>query len=142
MAASQPSTGSAPRLNPFLFPSDTDFRFVLLIVSVLGSSMFTFNQLYIRVLGEDTRQAMLRCSDAYPLDASLALFDAQVQCLEPLDRRQAAWHLSGAASVLLVATLIYAVTPALKIRRGRLKRLSARDAPEVVAYLNGWEPFR
>ena len=31
------------RLNPFAFPSDTDLRFVLLIVTVLGASLFIYN---------------------------------------------------------------------------------------------------
>ncbi len=34
------------RLNPFLFSPDTNFRFVLLIISILGASLFAYNNIY------------------------------------------------------------------------------------------------
>lgn len=141
MAVDPQPTGRPPRLNPFLFPSDTDFRFVLLIVSVLGSSLFTFNLLYFNVVGEDHKQAILDCVAANPLDETLdtdgkvARANAIAQCLDPFERRQAVVLGAGVVLVAVAATAIYQLTPALKIRREQLRRLSARDAPEVVAFL-------
>jgi hypothetical protein len=37
------------RLNPFVFPAETDFRFWLLVLAVLGTSLFTFEHLYFSV---------------------------------------------------------------------------------------------
>jgi len=39
----------APRLNPFVLPSDTDFRFVLLIFAILSASIFIYSSLYFFV---------------------------------------------------------------------------------------------
>ena len=41
-----------PRLNPFAFPADTDFRFVLLIALVLGSSLYIYYQLSSSIFGQ------------------------------------------------------------------------------------------
>ena len=136
--SSPPSATPQPRLNPFLFPSDTDFRFILLIVSVLGSSLYTFNLAYFGVFGEAHRQAILNCYAAHPLEGDLITQSiAATQCLKPFEQRQAAWLLSGVSLLAFAAIVIYWITPALKIRRERLRRLSARDAPEVVVYLAG-----
>ncbi len=43
MAEDAPRSLRGQRLNPFVLPSDTDLRFVLLIISVLGASLFTYN---------------------------------------------------------------------------------------------------
>src|SRR5687768_15671692 len=49
MAASPPAASphAAPslRFDPFAFPPDTTFRFVLLIVAVIGASLFIFSAL-------------------------------------------------------------------------------------------------
>ena len=43
---------SAARLNPFVFPSDTTFRFALLVVAVLGANLYVWNWLW-HALGSD-----------------------------------------------------------------------------------------
>jgi hypothetical protein len=40
----------APRLNPFEFPGNTEFRFILLIVAVIGASLFIYGDLYNSVI--------------------------------------------------------------------------------------------
>jgi Zn-dependent protease with chaperone function len=45
--ADQRLPDTPPRLNPFAFPSDTSFRFVLLIVAVVSASLFIYNWLYL-----------------------------------------------------------------------------------------------
>ncbi len=150
-ANSQPGL-RPPRLNPFIFPSDTDFRFVLLIVSVLGASLFIYDWLYYSFFGEELRRAILTCRDqasaAYPIDETMAVIDpaahfdlltaqtqARGQCLEPLEQFQAAWAFGGLAFFVIVAGAIYWTAPALKIWREKLVRLSPKDAPGVTAYL-------
>jgi hypothetical protein len=38
-----------PRLNPFLFPSDTDFRFALLILAIVCSSLYIYQSIYFYI---------------------------------------------------------------------------------------------
>ena len=40
------TTHLKPRLNPFAFPSDTDFRFVMLITATISASFLIYNFLY------------------------------------------------------------------------------------------------
>lgn len=96
-----------PRLNPFAFPSDTDFHFVLLIVSVLGSSLLVYSALY----------------NSLPANTA------------PILSSQTTWVMSGVVLLLVVAAVIYWVFPMWKIWRDKLEPLDAEDAPEIVAYL-------
>jgi len=97
----------ALRLNPFAFPSDTDFRFVLLIVSVLGASLLIYEALY----------------NSLPANTA------------PLQSSRTAWVIGGVLLLLIVAGVIYWVYPVWKMRRDKLEPLDAEDAPEIVIYL-------
>jgi Zn-dependent protease with chaperone function len=97
----------ALRLNPFVFPSDTDFRFVLLIISVLGSSLLIYKALY----------------NSLPAHTA------------PLRSSQNAWVIGGVVLLLVVAAVIYWAFPVWKMRRDKLEPLEAEDAPEIVTYL-------
>lgn len=141
------STSSAPRLNPFAFPSDTDFRFILLIVSVLGASLFIYDAVYFSVpMTRDYWANVLeKCWQIRPpLPTNLedyadpAIRAAQLafeQCRAPAERSNAVWVVSGVLILLIVSGLIYWTSPARQIRGARLVPLSAEDAPEVVDYL-------
>lgn len=147
MAAQSQIAVRSPRLNPFAFPSDTDSRFVLLIVSVLGASLFIYSAVYFSIPA--TRDywlnVQLECWDIRPaLPDDLAEFAspeiraAQMafeQCRAPAERSNAFWIIGGVAMLMGVAGLIYWTFPGRKIRRDRLVPLSAEDAPEVVNYL-------
>lgn len=131
-----------PRLNPFVFPSDTDLRFVLLVVSVLGSSVFIYNWLHIVVFLEGHQEARRRCAASVGVGgANLPnkLPDAKVldymKCLDPFEQAQFLWTMSGVALLLVVAGAIYWAMPALKIRRDRLVPLTDERAPGVQACL-------
>ncbi len=50
MASAPTATPSTPRFDPFVFPPDTTFRFVLLIISVIGASLFVYNTLQFNEL--------------------------------------------------------------------------------------------
>lgn len=142
-----------PRLNPFVFPSDTDFRFVLLILVVVGASLFIYSAIYFSIPANQKfyLDTSAGCRDiinkAKPLllptgedlatywEKLLAEQVAVAQCVAPAERANAGWSIGGAAMLLVVAGVIFYLLPALKIRRSSLTLLSARDAPDVVAYL-------
>lgn len=151
MVAGAPTVPREPRLNPFVFPSDTDLRFVLLVVSVLGASLFVYNWLYYDLFSSEFLDATRRCQasaqaaypDADPTADPSGAFNqraAQTQaferCLEPAERAQFFWIISGVALLLVVAAAIYRVMPALKIRRDGLVPLTDERAPGVWAYLD------
>jgi Zn-dependent protease with chaperone function len=145
MKVDLPARARPPRLNPFAFPSDTTFRFVLLIVAVLGASLFIYNNLFFRFNGAEYRRTFEQCQSASaaaaeiadssdPL-ASVAEGTALGECMAPFNRWGAVWRLGGVALLLGVAGALYWILPAWHIRRARFMPLTAEDAPEVVAYL-------
>src|SRR6266852_8384648 len=113
------------RLNPFTFPSDTDFRFVLLIVSVLGSSLFIFEALaVIAPFLQQQVQASLHCYPAFQAikpnnytdifaykDALLAAQNVYIQCNAAYLRLLSAWLIGGVILVLVVAAVLYWIFP-------------------------------
>lgn len=150
MLASDDSRGSpagppAPRLNPFAFPSDTDFRFVLLIVSVLGVGLLIYSMLYNavpanwerhRAVEERCRQESERAFPGQTLADTFGRTGTYARCMAPADRRRAAWMIGGLAVLLGIAAAIYWTYPDRKIKRDRLEAISAEDAAEVVACLD------
>jgi hypothetical protein len=52
MAAHLRQNNQLQQINPFLFPADTTFRFILLIVSVIGSSLFIYSVLAFNLGGQ------------------------------------------------------------------------------------------
>jgi len=136
-----------PRLNPFLFSPDTNFRFILLIVSVLGASLFVYYSLYNLLYQQQLVSGWLKCFSeaeaAYPLtglDGSSSEYVNQSflhtefinNCNEPLERPQARWILLGLGLLLLVAGAIYWFMPAARIRRDRLTIFTTDDDPEIM----------
>ena len=87
-------------------------RFVLLIVAVLGASLFIYNSLFFRFNGEAYLPMFRRClsenrlptpvdtSSAEYADRLGAVLNAQTQCLAPFQLRQAIWMLAGTALLL------------------------------------------
>jgi hypothetical protein len=139
------------RLNPFLFPTDTDLRFVLLIVAVLGASLFIYAALFFSLNSAQYQGAILQCLHAAgpPPDTSSATGDLLAQipqrmlpgkaadaCMEPQEQVELLWVTGGVISLLVVATFLYWIAPAWKIWREKLKPLTVEDAPEVLAYLD------
>jgi Zn-dependent protease with chaperone function len=113
-----------PRLNPFTFPADTDFRFVLLIALVLGSSLYIYWQ-----LGP--------FEEHLTLASQCQLGVGYTDCAAPYIRVVVWWLIGGVILVLAVAGGIYWLFPRWKLWRNKLVPLTAEDAPEMVAYLAG-----
>ena len=129
-----------PRLNPFAFPADTTFRFVLLIVAVLGSTLYIWDWIYFAVgdNGARYKERAAACLDQSPAGASdLGDFTRGSQtfraCVQALDRPSAWWMLAGALAVLVVAIVLTLFIPSWKRRRMKLRPLTKADAPAVVA---------
>jgi Zn-dependent protease with chaperone function len=121
--------GPVARLNPFAFPSDTELRFVLLVVAVLSTSMLVYSAIYDRLpsTAEYKRAEYARCvTEVDPFVSSGSFIDlvsrqlAFNQCTAMVDRGQADWMLAGAALVTAIGVGIYLTAPARLIRRRRL----------------------
>jgi len=110
-----------PRLNPFAFPSDTDFRFVLLIALVLVSSLYIYWQLNPIPI------------EQIPTQCELGV--GYRDCMAPFTRVIGWWLIGGVILVLAVAGGIYWLFPTWKLWRNKLVPLTAEDAPEMVVYL-------
>ena len=137
------------RLNPFCLPSDTGCRFALLIVTVLGSSLFIYDALalhrfdpkaYLSCLALQPSMAEVAGNIGSPMEIRdpsilVAKSAAFSKCVMRAQRISAEWMLGGVAALAVVTLAIVWFLPAIKVRRGRLEPLSAEDAPEVVACL-------
>lgn len=127
-----------PRLNPFAFPSDTAFRFGLLVAAVLGANLYVWQWISSssRDLQED-RSAALACLQLSPSGAPTteqfaSAANAYSACVAQLYRFQVGWMLGGTAALLLVAAAIMLAMPLWIARRRRLQPLSAEDAPAAI----------
>jgi Zn-dependent protease with chaperone function len=135
MNTSRPSQ----RLNPFLFPAETDFRFLLLVAAVLGASLFLYRSLANALLRQPFEQAALGCATSLQeINLAEATSFAAKACWDPFERRQALWMAAGVLGVIGVAYLLYRLTPGWKIRRGRLLPLPGAQTAEMRHDLEAW----
>ena len=151
----QSSPQAAPRfarLNPFAFPSDTDLRFILLLVCVPGASLWIYNAAIWRTKGDDIAyvNVVLNCekssgmqnathevttpnpkgeTDFEHASATYAL------CVAPVYLQDFSRMLVGVALLLIGAVSIYLAFPAWTRWRKRLIPLLQEDMPEVMAEL-------
>jgi Zn-dependent protease with chaperone function len=130
------------RLNPFAFPSATDFRFWLLILAVLGASLFTFERLYFSVPANQERyfEAAQRCLAVspnfnQPLRQALSEMDSTGNCMAAANLTIVAWGMLGVVLLIAVAVLLYWFSPGWKIKKDKLEPLLVEDAPEVMEML-------
>lgn len=142
MSAAAPAE-RRPRLNPFVFPSETTFRFGLLVTAVLGASLYVWS--WIAIVAGDT------ASEASQFEACLALSpfsssafdpgsfsaasDAFSACVQQASRDSVAWMLGGTAALVVVAAAFVLAAPRWLEWRRRLEPLTEEDAPAVLARL-------
>jgi Zn-dependent protease with chaperone function len=135
-----------PRPNPFAFPPDTTFRFLLLVAAVLGATLYVWNWMWTVLAADaaETSAAALEClQDSQGLFAGattdpLALASLSDQfnaCVQRTYQDAALWMLGGVALVLTVAVALTLVWPRIKERRAGFVPLEAEDAPEALAAL-------
>lgn len=147
-----------PRLNPFAFPSETGFRFVLLIVLIISVCLSNFYALFLTTPSPFQRAYFATLEDCFrrfplapapELAQSSSLRDLTVRleeqdaggeavrnCYQPSANQLILRAFAATAAVLLVAFLIFQLSPRWTIHRKRLAPLSAEDVPEVVAFLD------
>jgi Zn-dependent protease with chaperone function len=138
-SAQAPLSPTKPRLNPFAFPSDTDFRLLLLVATVISSSLFTCNWIYLglpqtRSDLEVYSQCQMAAQAAFPSDPATANQFYEL-CRAPVERRKGAWIVAGVGLILVLAIGLYLVAPQYKLRRRRLIALTPDDAPELIPAL-------
>jgi Zn-dependent protease with chaperone function len=136
MTAAAP-TERRPRLNPFAFPSDTTFRFGLLVAAVVGANLYVWQWIASATRGREHVEGVLEClalspSSAASLEQLTASSKAYSDCVAQLYRYQVWWMLGGTAALLLVAAAIMLAMPLWITRRRRLRPLTAADAPAAV----------
>lgn len=92
-----------PRLgiDPFMLPTATTGRSLLLIITVVGTSLFTYDFMYLA-------------------------FDAV-----SADHEDTVWMIAGVLALLLVTGAAYLSMPTWIIRRGRLNPLTPEDSPDL-----------
>jgi Zn-dependent protease with chaperone function len=118
---------STHRLNPFAFPSDTDFRFVLLIFSVLGTSLFIYQTVYFLIPANHAR---------YLLDINCYQVTGFAACVTPDLWANVEWVGLGIALVLTVAGGIYWAFPSWQIWRDKLQPFPLNEQTQnQMAYL-------
>src|SRR4051812_48480829 len=101
MSASS-TTRQGARVNPFAFPSDTTFRFILLLVSVIGASLFIYDSLFTKfnlkmLLNDFTRcrpfaKALMSVGgDLSRYAEASAASDSYARCIAPGELRKTIW---------------------------------------------------
>ena len=132
-----------PRLNPFVFPSNTDFQFVLLILTLIGAIIFIYNELYLSLgNNRDIRKLMHeQCLKTNELPLALGDYEKMyirntnyIHCVAGFERARILWIFAGLSFVSITASLIYLWSPKWKILHDHLESLNPEDAPEVVTY--------
>ena len=117
-----------PRLNPFAFPSDTAFRFGLLVAAVLGANLYVWQWIASTSRSADEHIAGTRACLAVVPQGS----DAFSSCVSQLYRYQVGWMLGGTAALLAVAAGLMLAAPLWITRRRRLRLLERGEAATVV----------
>jgi hypothetical protein len=144
MSGPAPATRRLARLNPFAFPSDTDFAFWLLIAAILGSSILLHLAVANAVLagGESQTALNARCekqATAQHPGLTLGERSAWVSIFNACETDSVASVLpavlAGTAGLAVTSVALYLLIPALNARRRRLQPLTTDDAPEVVQEL-------
>ena len=134
--SSQPT--AKRRLNPFIFPSDTDFRFTLLLVAILAASITAFNSIQLDVSPalwtRVTADCIQRSIQAHPDNLSLQI-QYEKQCRDSYEVFQAGVILGGVLILFLTAGVIYLLIPNWLIWRRQLTPFTADDDPNIVSCL-------
>lgn len=131
-------------LNPFVFPSDTTFRFILLMVSVISASLFIFSSLTYNLKIQTQIEQAERCrppdiqaglpnvldTEAY---ARFVVADKiYAACMAPYEIAKVGWQLGGVGLLLAFAGVNYWLLPLWTIHRSGLVPLTTAEHPDLV----------
>lgn len=130
------------RLNPFLFSPNTNFRFALLILSVIGASLFIYETLFFQKSSNGVIQIIQSCKQeadsVYPIsgDTSIEQKNSWIQygniCREGFEQEQARWILDKLGFLFIFSVVFYWFMPRWIIWRDRLTIFSADDDAEIM----------
>ena len=143
--------------DPWALPSDTDFRFVLLVAVALGVTLYVYNVLFFALAGggiaalevygrcdgvataaaQRAAAGEVRGPGPDPLRIAALRLAAFERCIGPVRVATAAWMVGGGTAVALLAGALYWTYPARQLRRHRFSPLPPEDAPEVLRTLEG-----
>jgi Zn-dependent protease with chaperone function len=137
---SDPTTSLLGRPDPYRLPSDTPFRFVLLILAVLGSSLFAYQLIFLAFHGRVFVSVVLRCNEQLSgsfTDATsgAAKSRAAAVCRSGLERSEARWMLAGVLLLAATAAVLLFLVPWQRRRRSRMEPIDAADNPRFLAQL-------
>ena len=126
------------RLNPFAFPSDTTFRFLLFIAAIIGVSLLAFDWLYSQFADLNAEaQGLYRCLlgmnapvGQLPTDEQQSTFLA---CMADVNEARRTAVVVGVVALLLGGVIAYVV--AVAVLRRRYRPLREGDAPELWAQI-------
>ena len=123
------------RLNPFAFPSDTTFRFLLFIAAIVGVSLLAFDWIYGVFIDQAAQgQALIDCSRLAPIVDGVPPTDAQQQafrdCLARVNATNREAILLGIIVLLVGGAVAYGIA-VWRLRR-RYRPLVRDDAPALV----------
>ena len=126
MSEQASQTVRRPRINPFVFPSETTLRFTLLVVFVLcGSAGFygDFRGTQFQAVDECAAPIIPKLlkltssmagKDIRAVFAELEGYFRSLAGCAGLLRPQALWHLGGMGLVIVVAAIIYCLSPRME----------------------------
>ena len=146
------------RLNPFIFPSATTIRFILLIIAIIGITLSVYSAVYTDYLEnqgilKEIKEQSIECSSKLEAfssvlrksvessNSSLISFHniAWNQCMEPFNQktRESAWFALGVVATLLsISGIVCSLLPSLMIRWERMVVFETQpDLEDVFVYL-------
>jgi TPR repeat protein/Zn-dependent protease with chaperone function len=132
MTSGEPVQQLTPRLNPFAFPSDTDFRFWLLIFTVFGSSLFIYTHILTDwVLPEH----LLGVSRGLRMDCHILIANEMATCIQHNREILLPWIVGTTFFLLGVTCVIHWSSPYRMLRRSSLVPFHSPDVESVAAYV-------
>jgi hypothetical protein len=143
MTANSQQRTHGPYLNPFAFPSHTDFRFILLILSVLAASLYIYSYLYLSFPSKQeaskravrSYQAVIATHPSQSDPDLQAVLQAEKQYLIPFDHNEALWISGCVILELSLAVVIFLAMPRWRIWHSRLRQLDASTMGDISEYL-------
>ena len=132
MTSGEPVQPPTFRLNPFAFPSDTNFRFWLLISSVFGSGFFIYTNILTSWV---LPRHLLGMSGDLKANCHNLSANELASCIQHNRNILLPWAVGTALVLLAVACLIHWTYPYRMLRRSSLIPFDSPDTEDVAAYV-------
>ncbi|MEO1400633.1 MAG: M48 family metalloprotease [Cyanobacteria bacterium J06635_1] len=134
-----------PQLNPFVFPSETDFRFVLLVLMTVGSSLICFERLiWLRLANQAQLPQLEQCfgeatgRDLLSLLNNLSTTgDCIGESVGQITDVYLQGQLTGLGLMLLFVVVAYSLLPTLMVTRERLVPLERQPQSQPLCEAYG-----